>query len=279
MPAEAAPTRRRAAVLGRPVAHSLSPVLHRAAYEALGLDWEYGRHDVGADELPGFVAALDGSWAGLSLTMPLKEAIRPLLDDVDPVAAATGSVNTVVLDSAGRHGWNTDVEGIAVSLDEQGAGTGPATVLGAGATARSAAAAVVGRGAAEVVVVARRPEAAASVVATAERLGARAQAVGWGSAGEHLAADVVVSTVPKGAADALVPDVPGHPGCLLDVVYDPWPTPLATAWLAAGGRVASGLDMLLHQAVRQVELMTGQHPPVEVLRAALASAAAERPAG
>lgn len=271
-----APARKRAAVLGHPVDHSLSPVLHRAAYAALGLDWEYGRHDVTAEGLAGFVAGLDASWAGLSLTMPLKEAVLPLLDDVDPVAESTGSVNTVVLDSAGRHGWNTDVEGITVSLDAQSAGTGSAAVLGAGATARSAAAALVGRGAPEVGVVARRPEAAADVVATVERLGARGLALPWDAAGESLGADVVVSTVPKGAADGLAGSVPPTPGCLLDVVYDPWPTPLAAAWLGAGGRVASGLDMLLHQAVRQVELMTGLRPPVEAMRAALDAAAGER---
>lgn len=275
MPADAA-ARRRAAVLGHPVDHSLSPVLHRAAYAALGLDWEYGRHDVTEDGLAAFVAGLDATWAGLSLTMPLKEAVRPLLDDVDPVAEATGSVNTVVLDAGGRHGWNTDVEGITVSLDLTSAGTGSAVVLGAGATARSAAAALVARGAAEVVVVARRPEAAAVVVATAERLGASSRALPWEAAGESLVADVVVSTVPKGAADALAASVPARPGRLLDVVYDPWPTPLAAAWLAAGGRVASGLDMLLHQAVRQVELMTGLRPPVDVMRTALEAAAAAR---
>jgi len=126
MSAETAP-RPRAAVLGHPVGHSLSPVLHRAAYEALGLAWDYGLVDVTEHDLPDFVRGLDQSWRGLSLTMPLKEAIRPLLADVDPVADATGSVNTVVLAGDGRHGFNTDVAGIVVSLDEQDAGRGPAS--------------------------------------------------------------------------------------------------------------------------------------------------------
>jgi len=273
MSAETAP-RPRAAVLGHPVGHSLSPVLHRAAYEALGLAWDYGLVDVTEHDLPDFVRGLDQSWRGLSLTMPLKEAIRPLLADVDPVADATGSVNTVVLAGDGRHGYNTDVAGIVVSLDEQDAGRGPATVLGNGATARSAVAALAERGARSVEVVARRQSG--EIVAVGERLGIEVRTAGWDQASRALTADVVVSTVPKGVADVLASQVPGAPGCLLDVVYDPWPTPLAAAWAAAGGRVGSGLDMLLHQAVRQVELMTGQHPSVEVMRAALQAAHAAR---
>lgn len=266
--------RRRAAVLGHPVAHSRSPVLHRAAYAALGLDWEYGLHDVTEEALPAFVAGLDGTWAGLSLTMPLKQAVIPLLTDVDLIALATGAVNTVVIDDDGLHGWNTDVRGIVAALDERGAPRGPGAVIGAGATARSAVGALARRGHAEVVVVARRPEAATQVLATALEVGVRAEVLGWESLADALEADVVVSTVPKGVLDDVAAEVaaaPGPRGCLLDVVYDPWPTPLAAAWAAAGGEVASGLDMLLHQAVRQVELMTGLTPPVEAMRSALYS--------
>lgn len=266
-------------MLGHPVAHSLSPVLHRAAYSALGLDWDYGLHDVTEDGLAGFVAALDDSWAGLSLTMPLKEAVIPLLDDVDLVALATGAVNTVVLDRDGRHGWNTDVHGIVAALDEQGAAASTGAVLGAGATARSAVAALARRGTTDVVLVARRPEAAAAVLATALQVGVAVEVLGWDSVPDALEADCVVSTVPTGVVDPFAPGVTaagGPRGCLLDVVYDPWPTPLAAAWAAAGGSVASGLDMLLHQAVRQVELMTGLTPPIEAMRSALAAAAAAR---
>jgi shikimate dehydrogenase len=266
------PTRRRAAVLGHPVAHSRSPVLHRAAYSALGLDWEYGLNDVIEDSLPAFVAGLDATWAGLSLTMPLKQAVIPLLTDLDLVALATGAVNTVVIDDDGLHGWNTDVHGIVACLDEHAAPSGTGAVVGAGATARSAVAALARRGTTEVVVVARRPEAAALVLATALEVGVRVEVVGWESLVDALEADVVVSTVPKGVVDSAAADVAmlgGPRGCLLDVVYDPWPTPLAAAWAGAGGQVASGLDMLLHQAARQVELMTGLVPPVEAMRAAL----------
>jgi shikimate dehydrogenase len=271
--------RRRAAVLGHPVAHSLSPVLHRAAYASLGLDWEYGLHDVTEEALPAFVESLDASWAGLSLTMPLKQAVVPLLDDIDLVALATGAVNTVVLDDDGRHGWNTDVQGIVAALDENSAGTGSGAVLGGGATARSAVAALARRGTSEVLLVARRPEAAAAVRETALEVGVTLEVVGWDSLLDALEADVVVSTVPRGVLDPVAPqvaDAGGPRGALLDVVYDPWPTALASAWSRAGGTVASGLDMLLHQAVRQVELMTGRTPSVEAMRTALTAAAAAR---
>jgi shikimate dehydrogenase len=269
-------TRRRAAVLGHPIAHSLSPVLHHAAYDELGLDWVYDRVDVTGDELPAFLASLDASWVGLSLTMPLKNDVLPLLDDIDPVAVATGAVNTVVLADGARRGYNTDVDGIVVTLDEQGAGHGASVVLGAGATARSAVAALAARGTVGVTAYARRPEATDGLRETAAAVGVGLEVRPWAEAAAGLTADVVVSTAPKGAADALVPDVPDAPGVLLDVVYDPWPTALAAAWQARGGQVASGLDLLLHQAVRQVRLMTGRDPSAERMRAALLEAAAAR---
>ncbi len=94
----------RAAVLGRPIAHSLSPVLHRAAYAALGLDWTYDAVEVGADGLPAFLEHLGDDWAGLSLTMPLKHAVLPLLATCSELATAVAAANTVVIDEGGRHG-------------------------------------------------------------------------------------------------------------------------------------------------------------------------------
>ena len=274
MPASAAP--RRAAVLGHPIAHSLSPVLHLAAYAELGLDWPYDRIDVTGEDLGRFLDSLDASWVGLSLTMPLKNDVLPLLDDVDPVALATGAVNTVLLAGGRRSGFNTDVDGIVVSLDEAHAGRGPAVVLGAGATARSAVAALAERGTTQVTAHVRRPEAAVDLAHTAAAVGVELDVRPWSEAAGSLGADVVVSTVPRGAADGLAAAVPDSPGTLLDVVYDPWPTVLASAWLERGGVIASGLDLLLHQAVHQVRLMTGRQPSTDVLRAALAEAAAAR---
>jgi shikimate dehydrogenase len=274
MSASAAP--RRAAVLGHPIAHSLSPVLHHAAYTELGLDWIYDRVDVTGEGLGPFLASLDASWVGLSLTMPLKNDVLPFLDEVDPVALATGAVNTVVLADGRRSGFNTDVDGIVVTLDETHAGHGPAVVLGAGATARSAVAALAARGTTQVTAHVRRPESASDLERTASGVGVRLVVRPWAEAADSLAADVVVSTVPRGVADELVSAVPEAPGTLLDVVYDPWPTALATAWQARGGSVASGLDLLLHQAVEQVRLMTGRRPSTAPMRAALTEAAAAR---
>ncbi len=231
------------------------------------------------EQLPDFLAGLDESWAGLSLTMPLKTAVLPLLDELDPVALATGAANTVVLGADGaRRGWNTDVDGLVAALTERaGLPEHPtAVVVGAGATARSAVAALARLGAELVVVHARRPEATGDLQETAARSGVRVEVRGWDLAEGDLAVDVVVSTTPSGASDGLAALVPERPGVLLDVVYDPWPTPLAASWSTAGGTVASGLDLLLHQAVRQVALMTGRTPAVEPMRRALEAAAAAR---
>jgi shikimate dehydrogenase len=276
MPAEGA--RRRAAVLGHPVAHSLSPVLHHAAYAELGLAWDYDRMDVTGPELARLLDSLDPSWAGLSLTMPLKRDVIPLLDEVDSVAAATGAVNTVVLRDGRRLGFNTDVEGLVEALRERGRiGASPsAAVVGGGATARSAIAALARLGARSVSVCLRRPDALRDLKATADAVGVTLEALPWDRADEALAADLVVCTVPAHAADGLVASVPEHPGLLLDVVYDPWPTALAAAWAGRGGPVASGLDLLLHQAVGQVRLMTGREVSVEALRASLEAAARAR---
>lgn len=269
---------RRAAVLGSPIAHSRSPVLHRAAYAALDLDWTYDAIEMTPEQLPDFLATCRWpDWAGLSLTMPLKTAVLPLLDAISPTASTVGAVNTVVITDHGREGHNTDVAGMCAALADATArreiALARGAIIGAGATARSAMAALAELGASEVVVSARRPEAADEIVALGERLGGSAAQIPWGSA-EVLDADAVVSTVPPGAADVLTSRVPGRPGALLDVAYGEGVTPLLQAWRAAGGSAADGLDLLLWQAVDQVRLMTGREAPVEAMRVALE---AERP--
>ena len=253
----------RAAVLGRPVGHSLSPALHRAAYAALGLDWRYDAVEVGEQELPAFLDGLGPDWAGLSLTMPLKQAVLPLLDDVDPLARDVAAANTVVLREGRRSGWNTDVQGIVAALAEAGVSRASrAVVLGGGATARSALAALARLGERSPVLVVRSEPV--DTLAAAERLGIRPQVVAWSP--EVLdGCDLLLSTLPAGAADAVAPHVGAVPA-LLDVVYAPWPTPLAAA---CRGVVVSGLAMLLHQAAAQVELMTGRPAPIGQMRAAL----------
>ncbi|WP_380168496.1 shikimate dehydrogenase [Jannaschia sp. R86511] len=271
---------RRAAVLGHPVRHSLSPLLHRAAYRALGLTgWRYDAVDVDEPELARFVAGLGPEWAGLSLTMPLKQAVLPLLDEVDDTVAVTGACNTLLLRDGHRSGANTDVAGILAALREAGAGpdgtVAVAHVLGGGATAASTVLALRRLGCPVPVVHVRDRARAGAVLAAAERCGSAVDLQPWpdrtGLAAALAAADVVVSTTPAGSADAVAAVLPGVvTGTLLDVAYDPWPSRLAAAWGAAGGAVAPGSLMLLHQAAEQVRLMTGRPAPGAPMRVALA---------
>ncbi|MEV7423012.1 shikimate dehydrogenase [Streptomyces sp. NPDC091212] len=263
---------RRAAVLGSPIAHSLSPVLHRAAYRELGLaHWSYDRFDVDEAGLPGFFAGLDASWAGLSLTMPLKRAVFPLLDEVSDTAASVEAVNTVVLGADGRRtGDNTDIPGMVAALRERGVEkVESAAVLGAGATASSALAALSRICTGPVTAYVRSDARAAEMRGWGERLGVDVRTAGWSAATAAFDAPLVIATTPAGTTDALAASVPDRPGTLFDVLYEPWPTPLASAWSRAGGEIVSGLDLLVHQAVLQVERMTGLAPaPLDVMRAA-----------
>jgi shikimate dehydrogenase len=271
----------RAAVLGHPVAHSLSPVLHSAAYAALGLDdWHYDAHECDEAGLPGFLAGLDDGWAGLSLTMPLKRVALELAREVSPLAAATGAANTLVLTGGRRYADNTDVAGIVAAVRGAGVtGEGRAVVLGAGGTAQAALAALRELGIGDVTVLVRALSRTGELRAAADRLGVaptvtEALVDPVRTRAALAEADVVVSTLPAGAADALTGTRPG--AVLLDVVYAPWPTPFAAATEASGARVVSGLEMLLHQAVAQVELMTGRPAPVAIMRKALDAAVAAR---
>ncbi|MFF8270240.1 shikimate dehydrogenase [Streptomyces sp. NPDC016562] len=270
----------RAAVLGSPIEHSLSPVLHRAAYQELGLDdWSYDRFEIDEAALPGFVAGLGPEWAGLSLTMPLKRAVIPLLDAVSDTAAAVEAVNTVVLTEDGRRlGDNTDIPGIVAALHERGVEKVPsAAVLGAGATASSALAALSRICSGEVTAYVRSRARGDEMRQWGERLGVPVRTADWSRAAEALAAPLVIATTPAGATDSLAASVPAGAGTLFDVLYDPWPTPLAAAWSRQGGKVVGGLDLLVHQAVLQVERMTGRMPgPLAAMRAAGERALAAR---
>lgn len=264
----------RAAVLGSPIAHSRSPVLHRAAYAALGLDWDYTAIDVTESGLPDFIDGLDATWAGLSLTMPLKEAVIPLLDRMSETVEVSGAANTVVFDDGARIGHNTDVPGAVRTIRELGLEqVGAATLIGGGATARSMLVALARLGARSVTLVVRRPEAVATATGLADRLGLHVDVIAFGDTGvrDALAAPLVVSTVPGGAADVLAGRLPARRGPLVDVAYSPWPTGLAAAWQAGGIPVASGFELLLWQAAEQVELMTGLAAPIVEMRASLAA--------
>ena len=263
----------KAAVLGQPIAHSLSPTLHRAAYAALGLtDWTYDLVECDEAGLPGFIESRDWEWAGLSLTMPLKRTVLPLLDHVDQVATATGGANTVVFHPEGRYGYNTDVQGVVDAVTEAGVPRpGSVTILGAGATACSALAAAGELGAAGADVVLRDPARATGLLRTAELLGLAVRLRSFAEfESDPVVPELLISTVPAGAADEYAERtvISRAPAAVLDVVYHPWPTRLALAATAAGSVVVSGFAMLLHQAAAQVELMTGKPAPVEAMRQA-----------
>ena len=263
----------RAAVLGRPIGHSLSPVLHRAAYHALGLtDWSYDAIDCGEQELPGVLAAHDG-WAGFSCTMPLKRVALSVADEVEPLAGAVGAANTLTPRAQG--GWlasTTDVAGIISALTERGVTPASVAILGAGGTAQAALAALAELGTRRAEVLVRDVARTRELHATAARVGIELAVACLERESPALGADLVISTLPRGAADPLAARGWTPAQVLLDAVYDPWPTPLGAAFDAAGAKVVSGALMLLHQAAAQVELMTGRRAPVAAMRTALLAA-------
>lgn len=256
--------RRRCAVLGVPVAHSLSPLLWRTAFDELGLDWTYDAIECPADALPGLLEemSVSGEWAAVSLTMPLKLVAVPLVDTLDPAAAAVGAVNTVVFDGDLRRGLNTDVPGLQACLVETGAvlADRPApAVLGGGGTARAAVAALARAGADVVRVLVRDAARATPLLAVGSRCGVEVRLEGWPARPAALApAPVVVQTTPAGAADPLA----GHPWpvdvALVEALYEPWPTPLAGTAAAGGAVVVGGRRLLAHQAVPAIAAATGR---------------------
>jgi shikimate dehydrogenase len=264
---------RQAAVVGKPVAHSLSPVLHGAAYEALGLPWTYTRLEASESELPALVAGLDESWVGLSVTMPGKGAALRLATTATDRARAVGAANTLVRHAEGWAADCTDVEGVAGALRAAGfAGGTSGVLLGAGGTARAALAGLAELGVASVTVVVRDPARAEAARVCAAAVGVKLEVVAWASA--DFPALVAVSSVLVNTAppDAVSPEALGGTPFLLDVIYHPWPTPLATAVASRGGHVATGLDMLLHQAFGQVQQFTGESAPRQAMRDALHTA-------
>lgn len=267
----------RAAVLGKPIAHSLSPVLHNTGFAAAGLTgWRYTAIECAEAELADLVGGLGPEWAGLSLTMPLKEVALVVADVVSPVAAALGAANTLVPRPDGWYAENTDAPGMVDALRTVGLSTvDTVAVLGAGGTARAALAASRELGASSVTVYARRPEAVDALRPAAAHLGLPLAYADFGQATGCGDADLVISTVPKGVADHL--SVAWRPRTVyFDALYDPWPTPLAAAAHAAGCPIVSGLDLLLTQALHQFTLFTHRPAPADAMRTALLDAAARR---
>ena len=259
----------RAGVLGSPVAHSRSPDLHLAAYRALGLhDWTYERVECGAEELPRVVGGFGPEWVGASVTMPGKFAALRFADEHTQRADLVGSANTLVRTPAGWRADNTDIDGVRGAV---GSASGWALVCGSGGTAPAAVVGLAELGVSGITVVARDARKAARLVDLGARIGVATRFCGLDSgelAGEVAGAEVLVSTIPADVAARHAGAFAAIP-VLLDAVYDPWPTPLAAAVAAAGGRVINGLQMLLHQAFSQVEQFTGLPAPREAMEAAL----------
>lgn len=268
-------------MLGSPVSHSLSPVLHRAAYRCLGLEgWSYDAVECPAHALPDRLrqAREDEAFAGYSLTMPLKVSVLPLLDALEPLAGRVGAVNTVVRRGEQLVGANTDVPGVVRALREAGIGSpGHVVVLGAGGSAQAAVAALAELGRPPTVALVRRPAGADLLREVAAAFGVALQVRPWGPV---PATDLVVATTPAGATDQLAADAARgdwpRGAALFDVLYAPWPTRLAAAVLARGERVVGGLELLVAQAAGQVERMTGRTVSPAVLRAAADSAIVSR---
>jgi shikimate dehydrogenase len=266
--------RRRLAVIGSPIRHSRSPILHQTAYRIVGLPWEYDAIDVLPGELGTFLHQLDASWRGLSLTMPHKKAIRPFLTTIDPVARVTGSTNTVLMSDGEMHGFNTDVEGIRRALTDQGC-VSPQVVhiLGSGATAASAIAAAASMGAETAIVRARNSDSAAIFSDMGVQLGLQVTIASLSTPIENVVPvqttkwpDIVISTLPGGTVfEHGYEDQQIRQSMLLDVAYDPWPSNLAKHWMAAGGAVLSGLPMLVYQALIQMRIFVNSDPHIPLV--------------
>lgn len=252
------------AVLGSPISHSRSPRIHRAAYEVLGLSWEYEAIECDRSGLRPLLESRGTEWRGFSVTMPLKGEAHRASRILDPVAEESGVVNTLLrLDGgAGWAGFNTDVPGLAAAIREAGFDAARTVVLGSGATAVSALLAARSLGAESIEIAARNVEAVSELVARWPSVSgtnlAFPEAVGLSPVGERPT--LVISTLPGRAAETIslpgwLSEVP-----LFDVAYDPWPSPLAARWEANGGRVHAGLGMLLHQALAQVRVFVNGDP-------------------
>ena len=271
-------SQRRCAVLGSPVAHSLSPVLHRAAYRATGLDWSYDAREVREADLGSFIDSLDESWRGLSLTKPLKRAVVPLADELSEPARRAQAANTLILDGGRRIADNTDIPGVTAAIRERVTrNLESAVILGGGATATSVLLALADLGCRKLTLVVRDPSRAQDTLAAAGRHPDRPEVVIAGFDAEPTVADILVSTIPAHAEATLALPLAEQIPVIFDVVYDPWPTALGYYARTEGRILVSGMDLLVHQACGQFTLMTGiADAPLDAMREAGERALAER---
>jgi len=253
----------RCAVLGSPISHSLSPVLHRTAYEKLGVYGQYQAIEMLPEKLRDFVSGLDESWTGLSLTMPLKEEILSIADEVDELAVRIHSANTLIRSPRGWRALSTDVNGFSQTLLANDIIDFDAVViLGSGATARAAAAACDAPNRAIRII--HRSAGRESAIRRAAPQ-SNMEFASWGA--DLMQTDLLINTTPVGVADTYAEQLDGEVhGTYFEALYNPWPTKMLAKWRALKGFGIDGLDLLVHQGIDQVELMTG----IKVQRAILA---------
>lgn len=269
---------RRCAVVGQPIAHSLSPTLHRAAYAEVGLAWEYDACEVSRPALRDFLDGLDDTWRGLSLTMPLKRTVVPLVDELSERAWMAQAANTVLFDEGRRQGENTDIPGAMAAIRERTSDpVRRAVILGGGATATSSLLALTELGCEEVTLVVRDMSRAAETLAAAARHRSAPEVRVARFDLHPVAADILVSTIPAAAQQSSGVRFAESVPVVFDVIYDPWPTPLARFASQEGRTLVAGLDLLVHQAGLQFTLMTGlDAAPLDVMRTAGEQALADR---
>ena len=248
----------KAAVLGSPISHSLSPLLHAIAYTELGLESDYTRIDVKSGELGAFLERCGPDWSGFSLTMPLKEEVLDFSKSVSSLAARIRSANTLVQSSSQE--WSattTDVSGFTQALSANGRdASGDVLVIGGGATARAAVSACDGVST-RITVMLRSQSRVKEISNCVES--SDLDFVEWGSANLFETSDLIISTTPEGASDSLVKNFPSNPaGIFFDVLYNPWPTLALKTWRNLGGQTVDGLDLLVHQAIDQVSIFSGE---------------------
>jgi shikimate dehydrogenase len=259
-----------AAVAGSPIEHSLSPAIHKAGYAALKLDWDYKKFELNVSTFQDFIKNRDPNLIGMSLTMPLKEVAIEVADVVTELAKKVNSANTLLFKDGKVFAGNTDIYGIVTALqtNKQLDISNP-SIIGSGATARSAIAALHQLGAQKVTLCARNAQSLSQLKNVANNFGLEVFEVEWSEIYKALAASTVISSLPSGAMDSFAAMGPEIPGSLLDVAYSPWPSKIALEWILRRGFVVSGLEMLLHQAARQFELMTGKEAPLKQMREAI----------
>lgn len=259
-----------AGVAGYPIDHSLSPIIHQAGYKALGIDWKYEKYSLKEEELFNFVSNRDKDLVGLSLTMPLKEKAIKVSDVVTDLAKKANSANTLIFKDEKVYSGNTDVYGIvqALKTNKKLDLSNPA-IIGSGATARSAVLGLNNLGAKSVMVCSRNESTVIQVNDLAKSVGMTCQIISWNDLVKVMNASTLISTLPSQAMDKFAALGPENPGTLLDIAYDPWPSKVALEWIFRRGFVVSGLEMLLHQACMQFELMTGLKAPITQMRQAL----------